>query len=97
MKSISHIISKLISGSSWLIDGDGTGESPKIDCSTSEIFGVEPTKCPTGYFCQIEDEGDISKQIPNRGICLRNNVRGMGITRIDPLSLILQFLKITFL
>ena len=64
-------ISLLSSGSAWLIEGDGKGHSPEIDCSTSKFPGIEPVSCPTGYFCLIKEEEDPLKQMPNRGVCAR--------------------------
>ena len=67
---------QLMSGNAWLIEGDGTGLSPKIDCSTSEFQWMEPRRCPSGFFCKLEDEGDAAKQIPNRGVCMRSRADG---------------------
>ncbi|XP_065061607.1 uncharacterized protein LOC135688603 [Rhopilema esculentum] len=60
-----------VGGSAWLIEGDGKGHSPEIDCSTSKFPGIEPIGCPAGYFCLIKEEEDPFKQMPNRGVCLR--------------------------
>ena len=71
-----HFDLHFMSGNAWLIKGDGTGSSPKIDCTTSEIAGMEPRHCPSGYFCKIQEKGDESQQIPNRGICIRSQTEG---------------------
>lgn len=80
-----------VGGNAWLIEGDGTGLSAKIDCSTSEFQWMEPRKCPNGFYCKLEDEGDASKQIPNRGVCMRGrDDDSVDLTQLlssDPLPL----------
>jgi hypothetical protein len=62
---------RLPSGPSWLIQGQD--KRPEVDwCSTSEVYYVdeEPLLCPHGQICHIDDLGDPSKGVPNRGRCI---------------------------
>ncbi len=66
-------------GSSWLIEGEDPGPSRDIECSTSLFPDIEPLRCMHGYTCKIQIEEDKVNQIPNSGICVKSNSKGIKV------------------
>ncbi|XP_071841286.1 WAP four-disulfide core domain protein 1-like [Apostichopus japonicus] len=58
-------------GNAWLIPGPEEPYAAETCTTTFFEDGGDPLKCPTGYFCYIEDEGDVENGIPNAGTCIR--------------------------
>ena len=53
--------------------------SAEEDCSTNDIMDDEDALlCPHGYICHIEDPGNPSQGIPNRGTCIKERNRSQN-------------------
>lgn len=62
---------RLSSGLSWLITGPDHANEEE-PCSTTPVEDdSDPLLCPTGYVCNIYDEGITEKGIPNQGVCIQ--------------------------
>ncbi|KAL8571194.1 hypothetical protein ACOMHN_010655 [Nucella lapillus] len=62
---------RLSSGLSWLVTGPDEANEAE-PCSTSAVDSdADPLLCPQGYFCSLYDIGDVSKGLPNEGVCVK--------------------------
>ncbi|XP_076451292.1 uncharacterized protein LOC143287232 [Babylonia areolata] len=62
---------RLSSGLSWLVTGPDEADEAE-PCSTTPVDSdADPLLCPEGFFCSLYDEGDVTRGIPNQGLCVK--------------------------